>query len=52
MKQVNKITSYRKQKAKIKSLEHDIKMMVLFPETEEGLETYFKWHNILKKDKE
>lgn len=46
----NRITSYRKLKKKNAELIHDIKMMVRFPETEEGIEIYMKWINILNKD--
>lgn len=39
----NRITTYQKQKKRIKELEHDIKMIVLYSDTEEGQEIYFKY---------
>lgn len=37
------ISGYRKQKKKIAELEHDIKVMVLYPETEEAVDCFFKY---------
>ena len=47
----NRITGYRKLKKRIKELEHDIKMIVLYVETEEGQETYFRYLDKLNNDK-
>lgn len=47
-----RISGYQKQKKKIRELEHDIKMMVLHPETDEGISIYMRWVNKLDKSNE
>ena len=40
---MNYKSSYQKLKEKNKELLHDIKVMVMHPETEEGIDAYMKW---------
>ena len=47
-----RITSYQKLKKKNRELMHDIKMMVLHGDTEEGIDIYMKWVNKLDNHKE
>ena len=56
---MNKISSYKKLKTKIKEqehdikkLQHDIKLMVIHPETEEAADIYMKYIDKLTKKEE